>query len=79
MSLDNTVFLEEGALFSPEIQDKHKGQFISHQQDITAFCKRSGCKLQRVDITNEKGYEEMLYFFDDDLGGYTIEAIRKSP
>lgn len=29
----------------------------------------------RIGETYERGFSERLYFFDDNLGGYTIEGI----
>jgi len=35
-------------------------------------------KLTKIGITFEKGIEEPLYHFTDNLGGYTLEGIKAS-
>ena len=45
---------------------------------VTRFCNETKTHLSRVETTNERGLPEPLYFFDDNLGGYTIRGIKDS-
>ena len=35
-------------------------------------------RLSQIETTDEKGYDELMLFFDDDLGGYTIKGMQNS-
>lgn len=42
------------------------------------FCEKNNVKFVRAEMTNERGVREPMYYFSDNLGGYTIEAIKGS-
>jgi hypothetical protein len=42
------------------------------------FCERFKVKFVRAEMTFESGVLEPMYFFSDNLGGYTIQGIRAS-
>jgi len=42
---------------------------------IKAFCKRSNTRLIEINQSFENGTPELLYVFDDNLGGYTLAGI----
>lgn len=64
--------------FSPELSSKTLEEFIKNLPVITSFCNEQKISLERIEETNEKGYVEAMYFFNDDLGGYTLRALRES-
>jgi len=45
---------------------------------IDQFCKRYKTNLLRIEPTLESGYPEPMFFFSDQIGGYSIEGIKKS-
>ena len=47
----------------------------SNREYIEAFCRHLGVELTGMDWTAERGFYERMYFFSDELGGYTIEGI----
>ena len=56
-------------------------QLLDAKPYLEAFCAGYGKKLQKIGVTFEKsnGTElmmEPMYFFDDGLGGYTLEAFK---
>ncbi len=55
-------------------------QEISGRKDVERFCKEYKVKLLSQGITDEfqPGIFEPIYFFSDNLGGYTIKGIRNS-
>ena len=42
------------------------------------FCEKFNVRFVRADMTYERGFSEPIYFFSDNLGGYTIEALKGS-
>ena len=46
--------------------------------EIRNFCVKYDIILTSVNYTHESGKKEPMYFFSDELGGYTIDAIRNS-
>lgn len=50
----------------------------SEQRDITQFCEMYHIDLIAYNWTDENEKREKMYFFNDNLGGYTIDAVRKS-
>ena len=51
---------------------------INNLRDVRDFCVKYDVVLAGATWTNERGYNEPMYFFSDNLGGYTIEAIKDS-
>ncbi len=46
---------------------------------VEAFCRSQGVSLWRVDENTEDFPPQgLMYYFTDDLGGYTINAIKGS-
>ncbi len=45
---------------------------------IEAFCILYGIKPIEIKTTTEHGCKEWVYFFSDNLGGYTIDGIKAS-
>jgi len=45
---------------------------------VMEFCEEYKVQLQDISITTENGRPERAYSFNDGLGYYTIDAIRKS-
>ncbi len=45
---------------------------------LVAFCQRSGTRLVRIDYSSENERNELMYYFDDNLGGYTIGGLIRS-
>ncbi len=68
----------EDIFFSPDLSAKVLNEFITSLSVITQFCRKERVALQRVEKTNEKGYEEVMLVFNNDLGGYTMNGIRSS-
>lgn len=42
---------------------------------IEAFCRKTNLRLTQIDCTSENGRVELMYVFNDNLGGYTLDAI----
>lgn len=55
-----------GALVAQEERDRRY---------LEVFCQKFRTRLLRIDHTNENERSELMYFFDDNLGGYTIGGI----
>jgi len=53
-------------------------QEAQNREDIGRFCNKFKIRLLKIDYTTENDRLELMYFFNDNLGGYTIEAIRGS-
>ena len=51
---------------------------VSNLREVQGFCIRYDVVLMGVSWTNERGFREPMYFFSDDLGGYTIDALQGS-
>ncbi len=64
--------------FSHDLTSKILNEYIVYIPLITRFCKENNAKLRSLKVTSEKGYEELLCVFNDDLGGYTIREIGDS-
>ncbi|MBS3078904.1 hypothetical protein J4218_02170 [Candidatus Pacearchaeota archaeon] len=47
-------------------------------ESITRFCEVFKVNLVRSSYTSERGFRELIYFFSDNLGGYTIDGINGS-
>lgn len=45
---------------------------------IGLFCEKNNVKFVRAEMTFERGIREPMYYFSDNLGGYTIDAIKGS-
>ena len=45
---------------------------------INQFCEVNNIELIDIEISWERGFKERIYFFNDGLGGYTIEGIYRS-
>jgi hypothetical protein len=55
--------------------DKSMGE---HRVQIRDFCKKYNVRLKKIDTTEERGHQEPVYAFSDNLGYYTIDGIKKS-
>lgn len=53
-------------------------QFVRDLGTIAEFCSKFEVALANLERTNERGRMENMYVFSDGLGGYTIDAVRKS-
>ena len=49
---------------------------ISDLREVQDFCVKYDVILLSANWTHERGFREPMYFFSDNLGGYTIEAIK---
>lgn len=58
--------------------DKGKKPSVLEELCIMKFCEKYEVSLISIDVTTENGSPELAYCFDDGLGFYTIDAIRKS-
>ncbi len=45
---------------------------------LEEFCEKFNVKFVHAEMTFENGVLEPMYFFSDNLGGYTIGGIRGS-
>ncbi|MBM3233401.1 hypothetical protein FJZ18_04515 [Candidatus Pacearchaeota archaeon] len=63
-------------LFTRDLAPNIYGEFINNLPLISQFCRQKEVGLSRIDTTDEKGYEELMLFFNDDCGGYTLQGIR---
>ena len=64
-----------------EILEDILKQMERDRADLSAFCREYNIHLTTVEITSERFPEvlyEAMYFFDDGLGGYTIDGIKNS-
>jgi len=64
--------------FSSDCSGRVLNEFIMHLPLITRFCKENKVKVRGLEVINERGYEELLCVFNDNLGGYTINGIKDS-
>jgi len=64
--------------FSSDLSGRILNEYIAHLPLITKFCKENKAKVRGLEVINERGYEELLCVFNDDLGGYTVDGIRES-
>jgi hypothetical protein len=46
--------------------------------EIRDFCIMYDVVLEKASWTTERGRREPMYFFSDNLGGYTIDAVKWS-
>jgi len=46
--------------------------------EIKMFCTKFDVNLIDIAMTEESGFKEPMYFFNDNLGGYSLHAIRCS-
>lgn len=42
---------------------------------VSAFCRKFELNLNEINCTSENGRTELMYVFDDNLGGYTLDAV----
>ncbi len=70
--------IPEDIFFSPSLNEKMIDKYITNLPLITIFCKKAGLSVVSIDSINEKGYNELLCIFNDNLGGYTMQGIRDS-
>lgn len=62
-----------------ESETKDEKEYLDKAEEcVDRFCTRFDVNLVRVGVTHEKGYCEPMYFFDNNLGGYTADALRDS-
>jgi len=45
---------------------------------LLRFCSKFDVRFVSEGVTHENGYRENIYFFSDELGGYTVQGIRNS-
>ncbi len=50
-------------------------QGLADREYLEAFCRHFEVELVGIDWTAERCFYERMYFFSDELGGYTIEGI----
>ena len=58
--------------------DDLEEQEVRDRDNVRRYCERFGVRLVRIDSTFERSRPELMYFFSDGLGGYTIEGVRES-
>ena len=64
---------------SPEpLQDRINRLHKEAVPYVEKFCKTKNTKLLEIDVTTENHNHEPIYFFSDNLGGYTIKGIKES-
>lgn len=49
-----------------------------HIDMVEKFQKKYDCSLVCAGLTFERGFVEVMYFFSDSLGGYTIDGLESS-
>ncbi len=55
-----------------------KKQFEQDKKFLNEFCRKYNLSLTKLTTTDEAGKLENMYFFNDNLGGYTLDGIKKS-
>ncbi len=55
-----------------------KKQFEQDKKFLNEFCSKYNLYLTKLTTTDESGKLENMYFFNDNLGGYTLDGIKKS-
>jgi len=50
-------------------------QLVRDKEHVRQYCKQEGIILTDIKPTFERGFFEPMYFFSDNLGGYTIDGI----
>ncbi len=78
MKIYTSSQMPEDTFFSSDLSGRVLNEFIMHLPLITRFCKDNNVKVSSLEVTSEKGYEELLCVFNDDFGGYTVNGIRDS-
>lgn len=63
---------------APPVNPEEARQLGRDLSALGKFCLQNRVNLLNVQRTNERGKMENMYIFSDGLGGYTIDAVRKS-
>lgn len=71
----NIIFPEDDVFFSEEIPKRLFTRFFTDLPEITFFCKKNNTSLRRVDVTYENMRPELIYYFDNNFGGYLISTV----
>lgn len=74
----NVELCSDELLAMAEVDSALEGQVRRSETIVRQFCEKFGVGRVMVDVTYENGHPEPLYIFADNLGGYTIEGIRRS-
>jgi len=78
MAFINLIYPDGDVFFSDELNSRLYRQFHKDMHIVARFCKTNNISLRRVDVTDERGENELIYYFSDDLGGYNICGLEKS-
>ena len=74
MTIDDIIHNAYGTVTHTAKNDGEK----NNDSLIAQFCKRYAVTIVGLDQTYENGYDEPMYYFSDNLGGYTLEGIQNS-
>lgn len=71
--------LDDGVLTGPQTGRIYLEQLLRDIPAVEAFCWRNNVLLQKLALCDENYPQvEVVYVFNDGLGGYTIAGIRNS-
>ena len=71
--------LDDGLLAEPQVGRIYLEQLLRDIPVVEAFCWKNQVLLQKLALCYENYPRiEIVYVFNDDLGGYTIAGIRNS-
>jgi len=71
------LFDEDNIMFTDDFHAYNcYTQFSKDMPKIARFCHKRKVCLRQVDVTFENNHPEIMYYFSDNLGGYTINALR---
>ncbi len=65
-------------MYVGEDQELFLEQFSRDEPELEDFCQKYSVDLVRVDTTFENERLELMYFFTDERGGYTIKGVKGS-
>ena len=75
MNLEQIYLLcEQDVLSNPKLTKMLRGS----EKSLKKFCRKNSIELESVGITMESTKPELMYYFSDNLGGYTLRGIKKS-
>lgn len=61
-----------------KINKDELNRFKNNEKFVNEFCKKYDLSLTKVTTTYETEKPKNMYFFNDGLGGYTLDGIKKS-